>query len=294
MNWLQLHFDAPGEHIEQVSAILEAAGAVAVSVLAADGEALLEPAPGEQPLWQCNTVCGLFTTSTDIPQLTHFLDRELKGLVTGPGRVEWLEDQDWLNAWREQAVSRQFAPGVWVVPSDAEVPGGARAVVRLDPGLAFGSGAHPTTSLCLEWLGQCELKDCVVIDYGCGSGILAIAAALLGARQVIAVDYDPQALTATGTNSRLNRVAERIRICAPSEIPALKADFLVANILANALVSLCDELAALSRPGAGLALSGVLPTQSQVLLDRYRQSYIMDTPRVRQDWLLLSGTRRSD
>ena len=294
MSWLQLQFAACAEHTERISAVLEAAGAVAVSVQAADDEALLEPAPGEQPLWRHNAVCGLFTAQADPRRLTRSLARELEGLVGGPPVVRRLQEQDWLNAWRDQAVTRQFADGVWVIPTDGEAPAQARAVLRLDPGLAFGTGAHPTTALCLEWLAQRQLSDRVVIDYGCGSGILAIAAALLGARQVIAVDYDTQARTATLNNARINGVAERIHICVPEAIPVLRADCLLANILANALFDLYDELVALTRPGAGLALSGILPAQAQRLLHRYRQRFIMDAPRNQQDWILLTGTRGAD
>ena len=292
MSWLQLGFATSGDHTEQVSAILEAAGAVAVSVLAADDQALLEPAPGEWPLWEHNLVSGLFPASADAQGLRRSLEAELEGLVEGPGHLEWLREQDWLNAWRDQAVPREFGDGLWVIPSDADPPAAARALVRLDPGLAFGSGSHPTTALCLEWLAQRDLSGQLVIDYGCGSGILAIAAAALGARRVIAVDYDPQALTATAGNAQRNGVQGRIEVFAPREVPPLHADCLLANILANALYALADELARLTRPGAGLALSGILPSQAQRLLHRYRQGFIMEAPRQRHAWLLLSGSRR--
>ncbi len=294
MNWLQLRFHAAGVHTDQISAVLEAAGAVAVSVLAADDEALLEPGPGELPMWQHNWVCGLFPGGHDEQLLRLSLDNELRDLVDGEAESERIEDQDWINAWRDQAVAREFSNHLWVIPSDGEAPSQARAVVRLDAGLAFGSGAHPTTALCLEWLAQADLSDTLVLDYGCGSGILAIAAAALGARQVIAVDYDPQALTATHNNALLNGVAEKIHICAPGDVPSVKADYLLANILANALYSLCETLSEMSRPGAGLALSGILKPQAQRLLDRYTQSFMMDTPHQQADWLLLSGVRRKD
>jgi len=294
VNWIQLRFHAPGVHTDQISAVLEAAGAVAVSVLAADDEALLEPGPGELPLWQHNWVCGLFPGEHDEQLLRLSLGNELKGFVEGEVESERLEDQDWINAWRDQAVAREFSNQLWVIPSDSQAPSQARAVVRLDAGLAFGSGAHPTTALCLQWLAQAAVKDTVVIDYGCGSGILAIAAAALGARRVIAVDYDPQALTATYNNALLNGVAEKIHICAPGDVPPVQADYLLANILANALYSLCDELSELSKPGACLALSGILEPQAQRLLDRYAQSFMMDAPRQQADWLLLSGVRRKD
>lgn len=294
MTWIQLRFPAPGVHTDQISAVLEAAGAVAVSVIAADDEALLEPGPGELPLWQHNWVCGLFPGELNEHLLRLSLGKELTDLVDGDVESDRLEDQDWINAWRDKAVSREFSNHLWVIPSEAQAPSQARAAVRLDAGLAFGSGAHPTTALCLEWLAQAALRDALVIDYGCGSGILAIAAAALGARRVIAVDYDPQALTATHNNALLNGVAEKIHICAPKDLPAVKADFLVANILANALYSLCEELSGLSKPDAGLALSGILEPQAQHLLDRYGQSFIMDAPRQQEDWLLLTGVRRKD
>ncbi len=293
MNWLQLQVQASGAHTERISTVLEAFGALAVSVAAADDEALLEPAPGEQPVWQHNTITGLFSATTDALRLTAGLKQELAGLILCEPVLDSLEDQDWINAWRELAVPREFAKGLWVIPTDGVAPAGARTVVRLDPGLAFGSGAHPTTALCLQWLSQCDVQGCRVIDYGCGSGILAIAAALMGARQVIAVDYDPQALTATLSNARLNDVADRIEVYAPGDVPQQQAEYVVANILANALFELCDDLALLACPGAGLALSGILPEQVSRLQCRYQTYFNMQPPITEQEWVLMAGVRQA-
>ena len=180
--------------------------------------------------------------------------------------METLHDADWEHAWRRQAEPREFGAGLWVVPTDAPRPPDARAVVRLDPGLAFGTGAHPTTALCLAWLAACAPVGRTVIDYGCGSGILAVAAAVLGASTVYAWDHDPQALDATRANADVNGVGARLRIAADPP-PAV-------------------------RPGGSIALSGILPEQAPALAARYAGDFDMHPPRERDGWVLLAGTRR--
>jgi ribosomal protein L11 methyltransferase len=203
-------------------------------------------------------------------------------------RVAVLEDSDWERAWRQRAEARDFGDGLWVLPGDDVAPANARAVVRLEPGLAFGTGAHPTTALCLQWLAGVPLVGRRVIDYGCGSGILAIAAAVLGAEVVWAWDHDPQALAATRRNAERNGVATRIRL-EPRPPPA---EVLVANILANALDALAPRFATLVRPRGVLGLSGILPSQAPALASRYAEAFRVDAPRELDGWVLLTATRR--
>jgi ribosomal protein L11 methyltransferase len=208
--------------------------------------------------------------------------------VGGDPTVTVLEDAQWEQAWRQSAVARAFGDGLWVLPFDAPRPAAARAVVRLDPGLAFGTGSHPTTALCLAWLADQALAGRSVIDYGCGSGILALAAAALGAAEVHAVDHDPQALAATRDNAARNGLAHRVAI---TEDPPM-ADVLVANILANALDALAPRFAALVRPGGRIALSGILPGQADALAARYGAAFDVEPARESGGWVLLSGRRR--
>jgi len=274
---------------EAVAAAMEALGALAVTTRPEAGHVLLEPAPGEQPLAPCNQVTGLFEADRDAALLSAHLSAAVAGVCAGEPRVATLEDADWEHAWRQQAEPRDFGAGLWVVPTDAPRPAGARVVLRLDPGLAFGTGAHPTTALCLEWLAAREIEGRTAVDYGCGSGILAIAAALLGAGAVYAWDHDPQALDATRANATRNGVAARLRVTA--EPPP--ADLLVSNILANALDALAPRFAALVRPGGQIALSGLLPAQAPALAGRYHAAFAMDAPREHDGWVLLTGTRRA-
>jgi len=288
VSWIELSLPAAAAEAERVSQAMEALGAAAVTVRPL-GAAPLEPAPGEQPLAADNTVSGLFPREGLAQEtLLAALARALGPEAGARARVAVLDDRDWEQAWRRDALPRCFGAGLWVIPAGAPAPAQARAVVRLDPGLAFGTGAHPTTALCLGWLARRALAGRTVVDYGCGSGILAIAAAALGAGEVFAVDHDPQARSATRDNAARNDVHTRVHVTA--EPPA--CDLLLANILANALLALAPRFAALLRPGGELALSGILPGQAGALAARYRDAFDLDAPRERDGWILLAGRRR--
>lgn len=266
---------------------LEALGASAVTVRPDQNTDILEPAPGAQPLAPRNTVTGLFPGSSDGEALIAALAQAVGVEHAGAARVQVLADAHWERAWRQQAVAREFGDGLWVLPEDAPQPARARAVVRLDAGLAFGTGAHPTTALCLSWLASLELRGRVVVDFGCGSGILAIAAALLGARRVYATDHDPQALVATADNAARNAVAGKVQI---TDTPPV-CDVLVANILANALTGLAPRFSALVCNGGFVGLSGILPAQAPDLGRCYAGAFSLDTPREEDGWVLLTARR---
>lgn len=288
MSWLQVSLPVLAAHVATVSDALEALGAVAVTTRPDAGAQVLEPAPGELPLARENLVTGLFDGGTDAAAIRAALMRAVHGLVSAPPTLAVLEDAHWEQAWRQQAVARMFGAGLWVLPFDASAPPDARAVVRLEPGLAFGTGSHATTALCLRWLANLDLTGRSVIDFGCGSGILAIAAAVLGARRVFACDHDAQALAATRDNAARNGVADRVLIT--GDPPPV--EILVANILANTLDELAPRLAALVVPGGRIALSGILPAQAARLRARYAADFHMQPPCEDADWVLLAGRRR--
>ncbi|HET7370206.1 MAG TPA: 50S ribosomal protein L11 methyltransferase, partial [Gammaproteobacteria bacterium] len=258
--WKELQFPLENLDAERVEAALEELGALAVTLEDAADDALLEPAPGEQPLWPSSRVRALFDADQDVAAIAATLRAQLGGAALPDPQITQVADQQWETAWRRDFKPMRFGARLWVCPSGEPAPDGA-IVVRLDPGLAFGTGTHPTTALCLEWLAQAPLAGQRVIDYGCGSGILAIAAAKLGADRVYAVDYDAQALTATRENAAANGVADKIETISPELFGDVTAEVLVANILARPLVELAAQFASLVKPGGRIAVSGVLQAQ---------------------------------
>ena len=280
---------ASAELAEEVADTMQSLGALAVSITPVDGHDILEPMPGKQPLAAMNIVTGLYDHACEPSRLRTDLLREMSDEINGEPTFDTLADSDWEQAWRQRAVAREFGDRLWVMPTDAPIPQHARGVVRLDPGLAFGTGAHPSTALCLAWLASLDLADRTVIDFGCGSGILAIAAAHLGAGQVFAADHDPQAVIATRDNAEFNEVADRVRLTAQ---PPAGAHVLVANILANALHELAPLFAQLTEAGGLIGLSGVLPEQAQALSERYSSAFRMDPATESDGWILLTGRRR--
>ncbi|MDX2300596.1 MAG: 50S ribosomal protein L11 methyltransferase [Xanthomonadaceae bacterium] len=280
---------------------LEDIGALSVTLMdahaeAPDEQAILEPGVGEMPLWGELSVTALFAEGSDPDLLLAALESFDGELDLRSAQFREVADQDWERVWMDQYVPLAFGTRTFIVPWNQELPEAARradaAVVRLDPGLAFGSGTHPTTALCLQWLDGLDLAGKTVLDFGCGSGILALAALKLGATQAVAVDNDPQALLATHDNAERNGVAARLAVYAPGDAPQHTYPVVVANILASALLALAEPLAARCAPGGVIALSGILHGQEDELLQRYTQWF--DDLRVarQEDWLRISGVRR--
>ena len=285
---------------------LEDVGALAVTMLDAEADtsneqAILEPGVGETPLWNTLVLSALFPADTDGLLLLAALEAFDAGLDWSSAGFRAVQDEDWERAWLDQFQPMAFGARTWIVPWNHELPDAAQAadaaIVRLDPGLAFGSGTHPTTALCLRWLdglaAEGRLQRQTVLDFGCGSGILALAALKLGAAQAIGVDNDPQALIATADNAERNGEQARMQVFLPQDEPAGTYPVVVANILASALDALAELLAARVAAGGRIALSGILHGQEDELLQRY--SAWFDDLHAEQDgdWMRITGVRRA-
>lgn len=299
-NWLQIDLALGGFDTGRLEDALLAAGALAVTYKDGADDPVFEPWPGEMPLWQQTRVTGLFTADVDIDVLRALLLAEL-GASLPEHRIEILEDRDWSREWLKNFKPVKFGRRLWVVPTAYAPPEPEAVNLVLDPGLAFGTGTHPTTALCLEWLdglaGQGELDNRKVLDFGCGSGILAVAAALLGAESVVATDIDPQALTATHDNAMRNSVDAKIATCLPDALDAAMAgkpaDVIVANILARPLVELAGLISAQLRSGGRIALAGLLRSQAAEVADAYRaHGVLLEIEDEREDWVRLAGAKR--
>ncbi len=290
--WLQLTLAADDYPPQTLEDALLTAGAVAVTLSDGGDQAVLEPAPGETPLWPQTRVTGLFPAQTDIALVRQQLAVALGPAVLDGARLSGLEDRDWVRAWLDDFRPMRFGRRLWVCPGSMTPPAPQAVNLMLDPGLAFGTGTHPTTALCLESLDGMELADQTVIDYGCGSGILAIAAALLGAAEVRATDIDPQALLACDQNAVRNGVAGRIVTSAPEQLAEEPADVLLANILAGPLIQLAERFSGLIRPSGQLVLSGILAEQGEAVQTAYQPWFEFAAPHQREDWLLLVARRR--
>jgi ribosomal protein L11 methyltransferase len=289
---LQLTMDLGARDPAPYEDALFALGAVSVTLEDAADDPVLEPAPGATPLWPTVVLKALFDQGVDPAAIAEGIERALPG--SPAPAFETVADQAWERVWLEDFRPMRFGRRLWVCPGGQAAAMADAIRIELDPGLAFGTGTHPTTALCLEWLDSQPLAGREVVDYGCGSGILAIAAAKLGATRVLAVDVDPQALIATRENAVRNGVADRLEITAEPRLESRGADVIVANILAGPLVELAPSFSAALRPSGLLALSGLLAGQADSVTAAYRPCFDIDTKIVRDGWVLLGGRRRAD
>jgi ribosomal protein L11 methyltransferase len=298
MPWLELALTVRAEQQPRVEEALEDLGSLSITLRdanaeTADEQAIFEPGVGELPLWPTITLNALFDADTDRRGLSEALGELLPWLEPDQISFRDVADEDWERAWMDQFKPMSFGRRLWIYPWNIAPPEDEDlAIVQLDPGLAFGSGTHPTTALCLEWLDGLDLAGKRVIDYGCGSGILAIAALKLAAASAVGVDNDPQALTASADNAERNHVADRLALFLPDDFAGEPADVFVANILAGPLGELAPTFAALAKPGAPFALSGILLGQHEELLARYTEWFEALHVDVREDWVRISGRRR--
>jgi len=290
MTWLQLIIPAEAARVEAISDALLELGAASVTLQDAEDQPVLEPAPGTTPIWSHTRVIGMFPAEQDPAAIIEQLQNR-NNMSISDWKAEPLEDRDWVRAWMDNFQPMQFGQRLWIIPSGYTPPQPGAINILLDPGLAFGTGTHPTTSMCLEWLDAHPPVDLNVIDYGSGSGILAIAAARLGARHVWAVDNDPQALLATRDNMHKNQITDSITVYLPDALPTLQVPLLLANILAAPLITLAPQFAGQVEPGGRIVLSGILASQMDAVITAYRPFFDIHRYRQQQDWVCLEGTR---
>ncbi len=287
----QLEFALAAEDLEEVETLLWSLAALSVSAVPdADAPDIFEPDPGATPLWQTLRVQALFASAAEAGSASAALTAALP--LSPVIDCRCIADEDWLDAWRQHVKPVCLGGRLWICPTGERTPAMGEHVVLLDAGLAFGTGAHATTALCLEWLAGQSLQDARVVDFGCGSGILGIAALVLGAQRVHAVDHDPQAHRATAENAMNNGVGDRLRLVDGRELPAGEADVLVANILAGTLIELAPLLTRTVAEGGVLALSGVLAHQSEAVMAAY-PDFEFAPVMQREDWVCLPGRRRA-
>jgi len=278
---------------EFVDEILQACGASAVSFIDAEDDPVLEPAPGETPLWSNTVTLGLFPEKTDLQPVLDALREQLPDADTLQVSDELVEDQDWVRVWLKDCPPLKFGERLWVCPHEKRVDEPGSVTLLLDPGLAFGTGTHPSTALCLEWLATHDVSDQHVLDFGCGSGILAIAALLLGARHAVAYDIDPQAIQATRDNAVVNGVSDRLTTVDPERrVEPFPADLVLANILARPLIELAPQLSATIRSGGALVLAGLLDRQADEVRAAYAPWFDFEPDHCRDGWTRLYGRRR--
>ncbi|MFT5421393.1 MAG: ribosomal protein L11 methyltransferase [Candidatus Endobugula sp.] len=316
MPWLQLFADTDKHHAAAIEDALLNAGAASVTFKehiphGQNENPILEPSLGETPLWQHTRVIGLFDADINTQAINWLLEQQLSLADNSSLRLRWeqLEDKDWEREWMQNYHPIQCAEHLWVCPSWIAPPDPTATNILLDPGLAFGTGTHPTTFLCLQWLAAQALDDAEgnsyrnsyrnnfrnshIIDYGCGSGILGVAALLLGAQQATGVDIDPQAIIASQDNLQRNHLtADRFTIHLPENCPNQAADIMLANILAGPLAELADTLLALIKPHGKICLSGILSHQAQAVMDAYSHAIDFDPVEQKQEWVRLSGCKR--
>jgi len=289
MSWLRIVVDANRDEGPAIETVLEQHDAVSVSFEDRADEPVFELHPGETPLWSEIRVTGLFPEDVPASDILEAIESSL-GHALLDSRVEKLADQDWERVWLDRFQPTEVGRNLWICPTHLEAPDPDAVTVFIDPGLAFGSGTHPTTAMCLDWLSRQDLGDCSILDYGCGSGILAIAALKLGARQAWAVDIDPRALEVTRENAVINGVSDRLHTCLPEEMVKMEFDVLVANILSGPLVDLAKTFYRLLKPGGLIALSGILASQTGDVQDAYAGNFSLVASQ-RDGWTLLSGAR---
>lgn len=290
MPWIQLRLNADEETAEKYSDWLSASGAQAVTFIDAKDTPIYEPLPGDEVVYWNNTVVmGLYDAAHDMDKVINYLKGIHPDKADMAYKLEQLEDKDWEREWMDNFHPMKFGERLWICPTWREVPEPEAVNVMLDPGLAFGTGTHPTTALCLTWLDGLDLAGKTVVDFGCGSGILSLAALKLGAKKVIGIDIDPQALQASLANAQRNGVEDRLELFLPKDQPVFKADVVVANILAGPLRELAPTIIDFVGEGGLLALSGVLEEQAEGLQNTYSQWCEMAPVTVQEEWVRLNG-----
>ncbi|MCY4263792.1 MAG: 50S ribosomal protein L11 methyltransferase [Gammaproteobacteria bacterium] len=295
--WQQIQIQTSAQDSATLEQLLLEHGALSISLLDSKDYPIFQRSPGATDLWPLVTLLGLFDLSIDLSGLMEVLRLQASVGNADSLVIELIEEQHWERSWMQDFEAMQFGDNLWICPSWQIPPDPTAVNLMLDPGLAFGSGSHATTALCLRWLAQHaknqEIQGREVIDFGCGSGVLGIAAALLGARRVHSVDHDPQALTATVNNSQRNHLgSDQLTAYKPDILPPIQVDLILANILAEPLLKLAEQFASQIKAGGLLVLSGILQDQSYTLVSTYSQWFVMEPPVLEEEWVRLVGVRK--
>lgn len=290
MDFYELTCPAPRDQLEVLDQVLTQLGAVGITYADAQDNPIYEPLPGEMPLWDEVKLTALFDDAAIFDQAQSWLKSTLPHLEI---LTTVLKDQVWERVWMDHFKPMQFGQNSWVVPDGFDVVDPNAVNLILDPGLAFGTGTHPTTALCLAWLDENEVAGKRLVDFGCGSGVLAVMALLHGASEVICVDIDDQAIEATWQNAKKNGVDGGIRVVSPNEVESITAvDGVLANILAAPLLQLCDRFADMLRPEGFVVLSGILAEQENVIADKYHSRFVDIESKIDKDWCRVSARKR--
>ncbi|MCC4272963.1 50S ribosomal protein L11 methyltransferase [Marinomonas communis] len=288
MPWLQIRVHTTPDHVPAFEDVLLDCGALVVTFEDVHDDPVYEPDLNTTPLWKHTRVTGLFEADADLEHIRPVVEHKAEqlGQTNIDLKIEILEDKDWIREWMDSYHPIQFGKRLWVCPSWREVPDENGVNLILDPGLAFGTGTHPTTALCLEWLDSIDCKDKSIIDYGCGSGILGIAGLLLGANNMVGIDIDPQAVEATQANAERNSITpDRYEVKLPPYEGDLQADVVVANILAGPLAELSGTISKLVKQGGMLALSGILESQAHSVVEAYKPWFKIESIVEKEEWV---------
>ena len=289
--WQELKFRVSSENALLVEEKLFSSGAAAVTFLDARNQPIFVEETDQMPLWEDICIVSLFSQDVNLAPVVQKLVHDQPAINSNDIDIHLINDQDWESKWMNDQKPQQFGNRLWIYPSWITPSKNSVTNMILDPGLAFGTGSHPTTSLCLNWLDNNLVPKQHIIDYGCGSGILAIAAALLGASKVYAVDNDPQAITATLSNMEKNRISNQsIQTFSPEALPHVKVDLLIANILANPLIQLSEIFSTLLKPSGKIVLSGILEEQVERVSYHYRSYFELEEPQLNDGWALIAGS----
>jgi ribosomal protein L11 methyltransferase len=292
MPWQQIKVPIRSEHLETIEKIIVEYGALSITYLDAANQPIFQKEPGDNRLWDDTILSCLFTAHKDLQPLLWLLRVQPEIGTDTSLEIQFIEDEDWERSWMADFKAMTFGSNLWICPSWQEPPDPKAVNIMLDPGLAFGSGTHATTALCLRWLAKADLAEKHLIDYGCGSGVLAIAASLLGATPIYGVDNDPQAIIATISNSQRNQISDtQFTAFLPQELPVMETDILLANILAEPLIDLATKFSKLVKVGGQIVLSGILENQIDQVLTAYTTHFAMDEPCLEGGWARLTGTR---
>ncbi len=291
MAWIQITTDVAEPIAEPLSDMMTEIGAVSVTFMDAQDEPIYEPELGTTPIWSLTKVMSLFDAETNAKLIVETIQANMPDLKNHHFKVEAIEDKDWVREWMDQFQPMQFGENLWIVPSWHDAPNADAINLMLDPGMAFGTGTHPTTAMCLEWLDANPPAGKTVIDYGCGSGILALGAQKLGASSVKGTDIDPQAIQASEQNAKRNN--EQIAFSLVKDFDSEPVDLLIANILSGPLKELAPEFERLVKAGGELVLSGLLTTQADELIEHYKQfGFELTELATTDEWARLSGTKK--